>query len=240
MSADVAALRNVLDQRFPDATPITRRTAEPVGTGIHTLDEILPGGGLPRGRLCAWLPRGGATALLRGACLAACAGGERSAWIDGSLTVDGSSWTDGPLLVRPRSRIHALRAAEDLLRSGGFALLVLAGAEPEGTENVRLSRAAREGGGAFVALTGNAATASLRVTTRVHPGGYVWREGPFGEPAQVEAVTVSVRAMSLGWNRATSLVLPVSLHEQCMALQPGFPDRRGGARRLGRSATGRP
>src|SRR6185503_651515 len=158
MSSQVAALRALIQQRFPDATPLTStsgtaggaQTTEHVATGIAALDCILPNGGLPRGRLSVWQPRGGATAILRAACHAAAAQGERAAWIDGDSTVAGAFWTrdntfrvaesDGLFLVRPSSRLHALRAAEELLRSGGFSLLVLAGCDPHGTETVRLAR----------------------------------------------------------------------------------------------------
>src|SRR5476649_317021 len=137
MSTSVAALRALIQQRFPDATPITgvpggAQTTEHVATGIAALDKVLPNGGLPRGRLSVWAPQGGATAILRAACHSVVDNGERSAWIDGDNTVAGAYWGDGPYLVRPTSRIHALRAAEELLRSGGFSLLVIAGAEPQG------------------------------------------------------------------------------------------------------------
>src|SRR5450759_5253209 len=68
MSDRNAAIRALIEHRFPDATPVTHRTAEPVATGIDALDAILPGRGLPRGRLTVWMPQGGATAVLR-ACL---------------------------------------------------------------------------------------------------------------------------------------------------------------------------
>src|SRR3954463_395651 len=121
MSTSVAALRALIQQKFPDATPLTggAQTTEHVATGIEALDRALPNGGLPRGRLSAWPPRGGATSILRASCQAAVANGERSAWIDGDNTVAGAFWGDGPYLVRPKSRLHGLRAAEELLRSGG-------------------------------------------------------------------------------------------------------------------------
>src|ERR1700737_3248459 len=117
--------------------------------------------------LTVWMPHGGATAVLRAACHTTVAQGERAVWIDGLGTVAGPFWEEGPILVRPRSRKHGLRGAEELLRCGGFALIVIAGIEPEGTETVRLSRAAREGGGALVALTAHASMASLRVTSQI-------------------------------------------------------------------------
>ena len=96
-------------------------------------------------------------------------GGERSAWIDGDNTVAGAFWSNagGLYLVRPTSRLHAMRAAEELLRSGGFSLLVLAGTEPQGTEIVRLTRAAREGGAALVTIGTSASMASLRLTSQL-------------------------------------------------------------------------
>src|SRR3569833_1374171 len=144
-------LRELLDARFPDAIPVPRRQGEVVATGVAELDGLLPNGGFPRGRRAVWAPRGGATAVLRAACRATVIGGERAVWVDGDGTVAGAFWDEGTILIRPRTRLHALRAAETLLRSGGFALVVLAGADAEGTENVRLSRAAHEGGVACVA-----------------------------------------------------------------------------------------
>jgi hypothetical protein len=227
MSSAAPLLRSLLEQRFPDATPVTHRTAEPVETGIDALDGILPGGGLPRGRLSVWMPKGGATAVLRAACEATVATGERAAWIDAMGTIAGEFWSDGPVLVRPSSRVNSLRCAEELLRCGGFALLVLSGSEPQGTEMVRLSRAAREGGSAFVALTPHASMASLRLTSRILPRSYEWRRSPFGEPAEACSATIRVRAQSLGWNRSVDLHVQIEGDELRLALEAGLPDRRG-------------
>lgn len=220
-------LRSLLEQRFPDATPVTHRTAEPVATGIQILDSILPGGGLPRGRLSVWMPQGGATAILRASCLSVASGGERSAWIDGTGTITGQFWEEGPVLVRPANRRNSLRAAEELLRCGGFALIVLTGSEPAGTEMVRLSRAAREGGSAFVALTSHTSMASVRLTSKIMPHSYVWRRTPFGDPAEACSASIKVRVQSLGWNRSGELRVPVVQHDTRTSLDPGLPDRRG-------------
>jgi len=229
--AATAALRQLLEQRFPDATPVTHRTAEPVATGIQSLDLILPNGGLPRGRLSVWMPQGGATAILRAACATVTSTGERSAWIDGLGTISGQFWDEGPVLVRPANRKNSLRAAEELLRCGGFSLIVLSGSEPEGTEMVRLSRSAREGGAAFVALTSHTSMASLRLTSRITPHSYVWTRSPFGEPAEACSASIKVRAQSLGWNKSTELRVPVISYDLRSALEPGLPDRRGNKRR---------
>lgn len=227
VSSSVSALRQLLDQRFPDSTPLTHRTADPVATGIQLLDSILPGGGLPRGRLSVWSPGGGSTAILRSACLTVASSGERSAWVDGLGTIAGQFWTEGPILVRPASRRNSLRAAEELLRCGGFALIVLSGSEPAGTEMVRLSRAAREGGSAFVALTIHTSMASVRLVSRIIPNDYIWRRDPFGDPAEPCTAKVKVKAQSLGWNRQTELRMPVIQNDSRTALEAGIPDRRG-------------
>src|SRR5262245_42277440 len=123
----IAAVRALLAQRFPDATPVTYLSAKPVATGIHALDRVLPHGGFPLTRVSVCEPRGGVTAMLRSACAATVAIGERAAWIDGARTIAGAFWDAGPLLLRPSSPLHAIRAADELLRSGGFRLVVLTG-----------------------------------------------------------------------------------------------------------------
>jgi hypothetical protein len=194
---------------------------------VQLLDSILPGGGLPRGRLSVWLPRGGATAILRAACNTTVANGERAVWIDTLGTIAGEFWEEGPVLVRPATRLNSLRCAEELLRCGGFALLVLAGAEPRGTELVRLSRAAREGGSAFVTLTPHTSMASLRLKSRILPQSYRWRKTPFGDPADARSAIIRVRAYSLGWNRETELPISIKPYDQRISLDAGLKDRRG-------------
>lgn len=227
MSTSVAALRALIQQKFPNATPLTggAQTTEHVATGISALDEMLPNGGLPRGRLSVWAPRGGVTAILRASCHALVGNGERAAWIDGDNTVAGAFWDDGPFLVRPKTRLHGLRAAEELLRSGGFSLLVLAGCDPQGTEMVRLTRSAREGGTALVAIGDNASMASLRMRSQLLR--YGWRRTPFGDPADAQDVTVRVGARAVGWNTSTEFKIPVTQHELRLSLESELADRRG-------------
>jgi hypothetical protein len=226
MSASVAALRALVEQRFPDALPITHRTTA-VATGLAPLDEILPSGGLPRGRLSAWASQGGATAILRAACLTTVRAGERAAWIDGRGAIGGVAWDEGPILLRPNSRTHALRTAEELLRSGGFGLVVLSGLEPARTETVRLTRAVREGGAALVTLANETSMANLRLTSRVLPNSYRWRRDPFGGPAVAQQAVIRVRAQAPGWNTQTDLSIPISHHELRLSLDASLADRRG-------------
>lgn len=184
-----------------------------------------------------WRPLGAATALLSCACVKIVAGSERAAWIDAAHTINGESWANGPLLLRPRDRRNALRATEELLRSGGFALIVLAGLEPHPKETVRLSRAAREGGGAFVSLTTQTAMAHLRVVSRLLPKDYSWRKNAFEDPALSDEVRVRVSAQALGWSAATAVTIPVWHPAARMALDAGLTDRRGTT--AGRSRTAR-
>lgn len=232
MQSALAELRETLRARFPDALPVSYRTARPVATGIARLDGLLPSGGLPRGRVTVWAPGGGATATLRASCLAAVGRGERAAWVDGAGLVTADTWREGPLLVRPAGEVEALKCAEELLRSGGYALVVLAGADRQvARAGVRLGRAAREGGAAFVALGGDAPVAHLRLASRIRPDDYRWVRGAFGEPAEVVAVTVRVRARSLGWSGEAEFRLPVLSHGQRLAPAPWLADRRGVKRR---------
>ncbi|MBV9775263.1 MAG: hypothetical protein JO040_15015 [Gemmatimonadetes bacterium] len=230
MFTEVHALRELLERRFPDAVPVTHRTAGALATGIAALDRILPGGGLPRGRLVGWAPGGGATAALRAACLAAQARGERTAWVDGRGTVCGDSWRGEAALFRPNGARAALECAEELVRSGGFALVVLAGARTPDTERVRLSRAAHEGGGTLVMVDGGGFMAGVRLASRIRPDGFRWRTDPFGEPAEVESVTVRTRVEALGWSKEAEFSLSVARHDLRLSVEPTLGDRRGAAR----------
>ena len=90
-----------------------------------------------------------------------------------------------------------------------------------------LSRSAREGGSAFVALTSHTSMASLRLTSRIIPESYRWRRSPFGDPAEARSAMIRVRAYSLGWNRQTEFPIPIETHDQRMSLEAGLVDRRG-------------
>jgi hypothetical protein len=217
-----------MQQRFPDALPLAEGLASAVSTGIGPLDRVLPGGGLARGRVTLWRPGGGATAVLRSACSTAAARGERAAWVDGAAQLAAEGWDARVLLVRPKDAMAALVCAEELLRCGGFALVVLGGAgAAAGGEAVRLGRAARAGGSAFVLLGSDAAVAHMRLESRIAPDGYRWRRDPFNEPVTAERTRVEVSARSLGWSERVRIELPVHAHGQRLALEAGLVDRRG-------------
>jgi hypothetical protein len=230
-------LRASLALRFPDALPLSYRTALTIPSEIDELDALLPNGGLPRGRLTVWAPGGGATAILRAACAGVVARGERSAWVDAARTVS-DVWPAGSLLLRPVNEMDALVCAEELLRSGGFALVVFGGAgRAAGRESVRLSRAAKEGGSAFVLVSAEPLVASLRLSSRLPSEGYRWVLDPFGEAVEVEAARVEVEAHSLGWSGRTSFTLPVLGRPVRLAMDPLLVDRRGVVRKPYRPKT---
>jgi hypothetical protein len=251
-SARVLAAQALISHRFPDAIPVERWSRGTVPTGVEALDRILPNGGFQRGRLAVWTPGAGAAALLRAAALRAVADGERAVWIDATRTVTGACWREGALLVRPSSEMSALRAAEELGRSGGFAFVVLDGVEPQSPELVRCARAAHDGGAALVLVTRAASIASLRLSSEVaalaalaggRTGGPVgralapahWRERhSVSPPARlptcppiIRSIRVKVTARASGWHASTELALPVTHDDLRLSLELRHPDRRG-------------
>jgi hypothetical protein len=156
--------------------------------------------------------------------------GERAAWIDAAGTASGEIPWSGAALVRPENPREALVCAEELVRSGGFSLVVLAGTVSRGSERVRLTRCVREGGTALVELSGETHMAAIRFQSGVAPGGLRWRCNHRGEPVRLASVTVRVQAAALGWSRETDLLLPVHTHALRLSLEPSLVSRRGAAR----------
>lgn len=223
------ALRALIEQKFPNAIPVAQRMAQPVASGIRELDRSLPNGGFPLGRISVCEGGGGITAILRAACQATIANGERAAWIDGAQTIAGAFWDEGPLLVRPDTKTNALRAADELVRSGGFQLVVLTGTKATDTEMMRLVRAVHDGGGAFVTVTPNSSMAALRLSSRIDVDVEArhWIHDPFGHPAQLQYVRIQTHARALGWDKRAAFLLPVRSHELRLSLESGLADRRG-------------
>lgn len=231
MAAKLQSIRELLERRFPDTLPMAGRTAPVVPTGTPALDRVFPQGGIPRGRLTAWTPGGGASALLRAACWAALARGERAVWIDAAGTVTGEGWDTGVALARPPAPEAALECAEELARSGAYALVVLAGPPSADAARVRLVRAASEGGTALVALDRGGFMAGVRVASRVEPGGFRWGRDSGGGRIGPSAATVRVQATALGWSRETEIVLAIHSHDLRLSVDARLGDRRGAAAR---------
>lgn len=225
--SSIAELRRVIETRFPNAVPLPERTVPQVATGIAGLDRILPGGGLPRGRLSVWTPGIGGGAVLRSSCMRAVERGERAAWVDGvGRESPGVSWAN-VLVARPRTERQALECTEELLKSGGFAVVVRVGEGSHRAERVRLCRAAREGGTALVELSEEVHMAAVRIRSRVGPKSFRWTRNALREPVRVEKVSLRVRVQATGWSRESDVVLMVMNHEHTFSLDSGLPDRRG-------------
>ncbi len=220
-----AAVQALISQRFPDAVPVERWSRGTVPTGVEALDRILPNGGFQRGRLAVWTPGAGAAALLRTTALRAVADGERAVWIDATRTVTGACWREGPLLILPASETSALRAAEELGRSGGFAFVVLDGVEPASPELVRCARAAHDGGAALVLVTRATSLASLRLASRPLPPSPSLSRLLL--PAVIRSLRVRITARASGWHSSVELTLPVWHDDLRLSLELRHPDRRG-------------
>src|SRR5687767_758155 len=95
MPAQLKLLRDLIAERFPDATPVIHRATEPVASGISELDRILPGSGFPRGRVSVWAPdeangTSGATSVMAATCRSVVSEGERAAWVSLAAPDTGS------------------------------------------------------------------------------------------------------------------------------------------------------
>jgi hypothetical protein len=186
---DLRILRAALEKRFgsalvpaPGGAP--DRAVPGFRTGIAAIDRLLPGG-VPRRAVTHWAGEvtAGRTAALRrlvGAALRE----TRVAVVDAALTLDAGDWCgadDGPLaglwVARPPAAGRAAEgawAAEALLRSGAFGLVVLDGGAPAPAEVHRLRALARETDAAVLVSTpagGGAAgwRADLRLEFRRAP-----------------------------------------------------------------------
>lgn len=153
----LAALR----QQLATVVAGTPSSTPGLPTGLAPLDAILPGGGVPRGRLTELLaPAGlGKTTLARSLVAATIRGGGGVAWIDATRTLDPRDWAaeaaayEALWVVRPGDPARGPWCADLLLRSAAFALVVLDGAPvlPRAVA-VRLSQLARESDAALLLL----------------------------------------------------------------------------------------
>ncbi|MBU6367903.1 MAG: hypothetical protein KJT01_16940, partial [Gemmatimonadetes bacterium] len=124
-------------------------SAPPWRTGVGGVDRLL-GGGIPRGRLTQVVgPRGaGKSTLLRGVVAEVLRGGGWVAWVDAQRTLAPGPWSAlgaRLIVVRPPTPHRSAWAADQLLRSGVFALVVLDGAPAlSRVQGVRLAQLARD------------------------------------------------------------------------------------------------
>jgi hypothetical protein len=125
-------------------------------TGVEQLDALLPGGGLPIGRLTEVVaPRGGGrTTVLRSVVRNTVRTGGWVAVVDASRTLAPRDWEmpgASCFFIRPPRAKRGTWCADLLLRTGAFALVVLDGAPPlPRAVAARLTRLARDAGSALV------------------------------------------------------------------------------------------
>jgi hypothetical protein len=168
-------------------------------TGFPEIDRLL-GGGIPRGRLCeiAGPASSGRTSLALGLLACATRGGECAAWIDAADAFDPASAEaagadlERVLWVRAPKRRDALRSAERLLQTDGFALVAFdvdREALPA-TAALRLARLAAGTDAALVLLAAaRCAGPSAELALELEPAAARFT----GTPALLEGLEARVR-----------------------------------------------
>ncbi|MBX3173789.1 MAG: hypothetical protein KF709_05220 [Gemmatimonadaceae bacterium] len=229
----------LLRQQLAAVVAGTPSTTPGLPTGFAGLDAMLPGGGLPRGRLTELLaPAGlGKTTLARSLASTTLLGGSAVAWVDATRTLDPRDWisvdpsgSDALWVVRPGEPARAAWCADLLLRTGSFALVVLDGA-PVLPRNVgvRLAQLARDADAALL-LLGEGTRASeiggaLRLVLKRRDARTVLATIEKGGPHSHVPLPLEV-------GRGHDIARRLCAH-------PAVPDRRGVARAGARSGTTR-
>ena len=159
-----------------------------IPTGIDHLDDLLPLGGVPCGRITKMLGcRGsGRTTFLLSVVARATRQGERVAIIDMDKDLDAASFgswgiaTELVWVIEPSTLKNALWAADVLLRSGHFGMVVLDGitSQIRTASLVRLQRQAKESDAALLIGTNRSSfSAPGSLELRFRPLRVVWGEG---------------------------------------------------------------
>lgn len=175
-----AALDLIIQQYSP---PAWKRGADPAGrdvlaTGFAALDQLLPGGGWPRGALTEILVDGGGAGEL-GLLLPALAGADKGVALVAppllpfapALAAAGID-LEPVWLVQPVADKHRLWTVDQLLRSAAFGVVVGWADAMDHHQSRRLQLAAEQGGAvAFVvrdrAFQSHISAASVRVSIQL-------------------------------------------------------------------------
>jgi len=229
MSLALADLR----QQLAAVIAGTPSTAPGLATGIAALDGVLPGHGIPRGRITELLaPAGlGKTTLARSLAAATLTAGHSVAWIDATRTLDPRDWVavdagraDTLWVVRPSAPARAPWCADLLLRTGSFALVVLDGAPvlPRAAA-VRLAQLARDGDAALLLLGEGTRASEIGGALRIVMGKN--KRGAAGVTATIEKGGSHQHVplqLDLEIGRGNSVGIARRVHSH-----PQVPDRRG-------------
>jgi len=225
-----------LTRLLPPPAPV----APALPTGIATLDAVLLGGGLPRGRLTEIVggTGSGKTTLARAIVEATVEAHGWVAYIDAQRTLDPRDWVhlgdaEGVWMIRPHDATRAAWCADVLLRSSAFALVILDGAPALSKEvAVRLTRLARESNAAFVLLgdkAGGATQLGGAVRLLVERRRPKDRKTGGQEDRKTETHTIGVRVEKGGTLRTVEVSCAIAVARRLCA-HPEVPDRRGVAR----------
>jgi hypothetical protein len=225
----------------------TPSTTPGLPTGVTRLDDILPGGGVPAGRITELLapPGLGKTTLARSLVATTLLRGGAVAWVDATRTLDPRDWAapdEGIWMVRPPDPARGPWCADLLLRSGAFALVVLDGAPvlPR-VVAVRLAQLARESDAALL-LLGDGTRASeiggaLRLRLSANAPGNIPARGRATADGAVTATLekggpYSHVQLEIGYDIGERIARRLCAH-------PQVPDRRGVARTRRRTTSPR-
>jgi hypothetical protein len=230
-ATDLARLRRELEARFGSAVvPLPGSGAGEARpgflSGVAAIDALVPQG-VPRGALSLWTGEAGSgrTAAVRCLVRAACDAGARVALVDATATLDAASWCSGGStpaglwVARPPGPRGAegAWAAEALLRTGAFALVVLDGPPPGQTDVQRLRALARETDAALVVSSERegAWRADLRLEFRRDPAA------PPGLGVGARFRRRATVRMAKGWGVRTGERALELVHEPAHRLHPG-------------------
>jgi recombination protein RecA len=227
-STAVAELR----QQLAAVIAGTPSTTPGLPTGMTRLDDLLPGGGIPTGRITEILaaPGLGKTTLARSLVTTTLRRGSAVAWVDATRTLDPRDWItadESVWMVRPPDPARGPWCADLLLRSGAFALVVLDGAPvlPR-VVAVRLAQLARESDAALL-LLGDGTRAS-------EIGGALRLRLSANAPGQRHPATTITATLEKGGPYShVQLELGHDIGERIarrLCAHPQVPDRRGVAR----------
>ena len=208
----------------PSATP-------GLPTGFALLDAILPGGGIPHGRITELLaPAGlGKTTIARSLVTATLRGGGSVAWVDATRTLDprdsAAIETEALWVIRPPDPTRGPWCTDLLLRSGAFALVVLDGAPvlPR-TVAVRLAQLARESDAALLLLGDGTRASEIGGALRVRLAMRLAMQGAPAARAVVATLEKGGPYQHVQLEFGHGTVIDCA-HRLCT--HPAIPDRRG-------------
>jgi recombination protein RecA len=208
-------------------------------TGIASLDAVLLGGGLPRGRLTEIVgqPGGGKTTIARAIVETTVLSHGWVAYIDAQRTLDARDWVhlgdaEGVWMIRPHDAARSAWCADVLLRSSAFALVILDGAPVlSKAAAVRLTRLARESDAAFVVIGERGAATQLGGAVRLLVERRTTRRTGIQErrKGEHETHTIGVRVEKGGTLKTVEVSCAIAVARRLCA-HPEIPDRRGVAR----------